>query len=206
MYHPVISYQDHVYYRYDQNTVRGCNFTRNFREKSSLRRNSSQNIRAVFSSYFIMSLIGFAFKTNVTVMIVRGFFMLELCHTFIVFCASETSTLTVSTKRGALSVSVVKRFIWKVTQSDCANVENYATLATALAQPKKTFRTFLDLKTSQILSGTLQAYMKITFCCAGPSRLSDLCPTQLNPNFIFRWPLSTCLRTGWDEGIHKKFD
>jgi len=40
---------------------------------------------------------------------------------------------------------------------------------------------------------------KITFCCAGPSRLSDLCPTQLNPNFIFRWPTSKCLRTGYDE-------
>ena len=82
MYHPVISYQDHVYYRYCQNTVRGCNFTRNFREKSSLRRNSSQNIRAVFSSYFIMSLIGFALKPNVSVMIVWSFFYARVMSYF----------------------------------------------------------------------------------------------------------------------------
>lgn len=40
---------------------------------------------------------------------------------------------------------------------------------------------------------------KVSICCAGPSRLSDLCPTQYNPNFIFRWPTSTCLRTGVED-------
>lgn len=55
---------------------------------------------------------------------------------------------------------------------------------------------------SQLLvnSRLINLTFQITFCCAGPSRLSDLCPTQLNPNFIFRWPKSTCLRTGYDEG------
>jgi len=40
---------------------------------------------------------------------------------------------------------------------------------------------------------------KVSICCAGPSRLSDLCPTQYNPNFIFRWPTSTCLRSGVED-------
>lgn len=46
---------------------------------------------------------------------------------------------------------------------------------------------------------------KVTICCAGPSRRSDLCPAAYDPNFIFRWPNSTALRTGnpeQDGAIH----
>lgn len=39
---------------------------------------------------------------------------------------------------------------------------------------------------------------KVTICCAGPNRLSDLCPRQYDPNFLFRWPASTALRSGND--------
>ena len=46
---------------------------------------------------------------------------------------------------------------------------------------------------------------KVTICCNGPSRRSDLCPAAYEPNFIFRWPKSRGLRTGEnfkDSAIH----
>lgn len=63
----------------------------------------------------------------------------------------------------------------------------------------------LRARASLIAAVSVSKTPKVTICCAGGSRRSDLCPAQYSPNFIFRWPSSQGLRTGndWeDEAIY----
>ena len=57
----------------------------------------------------------------------------------------------------------------------------------------------LRARASMIAAISVSKTPKVSIHCAGPNRLSDLCPTQYNPNFVFRWPTSTNLRSGVEE-------
>ena len=59
----------------------------------------------------------------------------------------------------------------------------------------------LRARAAMVAAVSVSKTPKISIHAAGPNRLSDLCPTQYNPNFIFRWPTSTNLRTGLTDEV-----